>query len=142
MKPFITLRVFKCNKMVIETRRKVNFMNDKEDDIEKLEQKERGDRIKNIREKELKMKKTEFGRAIGISGQFVGLVEAGKGNLVYRSVKKLKELSGHSADYILFGLDDNIIKETKKGLEKYSEEEIIQAINVIKDIAIFLRKSN
>lgn len=113
-----------------------------EDNIEKTEQKERGERIKEIREKELKMKKTEFGKALGISGQFVGLVEAGKGNLVYKSIKKLKDISGHSADYILFGLDDNIIKETKKGLEKYSEEEIIQAINVIKEIAIFLKKSN
>jgi len=86
--------------------------------------------------------KTEFGRALGISGQFVGLVEAGKGNLVYKSVKKLKAISGHSADYILFGLDDNMINETKKGLEKYSEAEIIEAINVIKDIALFLKKSS
>ena len=117
-------------------------MKNKEDDIEKLEQKERGERIKNIRENELKMKKTEFGRVLGISGQFVGLVESGKGNLVYKSIKRLKEISGHTADYILFGLDDNIIKETRKGLEKYSEEEIIQAINVIKEIAIFLKKSS
>jgi len=116
-------------------------MKNKEDEIEKLEKKERGERIKNIRENELKMKKTEFGRALGISGQFVGLVEAGKGNLVYKSIKRLKELSGHSADYILFGLDDNIMKETRKGLEKYSEEEIIQAINVIKEIALFLKKT-
>ena len=117
-------------------------MKNKESELEKIDQKERGERIKNIRENELKMKKTEFGKALGISGQFVGLVEAGKGNFVYRSVKKLKELSGHSADYILFGLDDSIIKETRKGLEKYTEEEIIQAINVIKEIALFLKKNS
>lgn len=113
-----------------------------EEKIEKLEQKERGERIKEIREKELKMKKTQLGKELGISGQFLGLVEAGKGNLVYKSIKRLREISGHSSDYILFGLDDNIITETKKGLEQYSEEEIIQAINVIKDIALFLKKSN
>lgn len=117
-------------------------MENKYYELENLEQKERGERIRLIRENELKMNKTEFGKLLGISGQFVGLVEAGKGNLVYKSVKKLKELSGHSADYILFGLDDTIIKETKKGLEKYSEEEIIRAINAIKEIAIFLKKNN
>lgn len=117
-------------------------MENRIDELEKLEQKKRGERIKNIRENELKMNKTEFGKLLGISGQFVGLVETGKGNLVYKSVKKLKELSGHTADYILFGLDDTTIKETKKGLERYSEEEIVQAINAIKEIAIFLKKNS
>ena len=60
---------------------------------EKLEQKERGLRIKRIREEELKMKKSELGKEIGVSGQFLGLVEEGKGNLVYKSIKKLKYLS-------------------------------------------------
>jgi len=110
-----------------------------EDNIEKLEQKARGERIKHIRENELKMKKTEFGKALGISGQFVGLVEADKGNWVYKSIKKLKEISGHSSDYILFGLDDSMIKETKKGLENFSDEEIIKAIKVIKDITLFMK---
>jgi len=142
MNGFITLRVNFCHKMVINKMKGDFYMKNKESELEKIDQKERGERIKNIRENELKMKKTEFGKALGISGQFVGLVEAGKGNLVYRSVKKLKELSGHSADYILFGLDDSIIKETRKGLEKYTEEEIIQAINVIKEIALFLKKNS
>lgn len=106
---------------------------------EKLEQIERGKRIKEIREKELKMKKTQLGRLIGISGQFLGLVEEGKGNLVYRSVKKLKEVSGHSADYILYGLDDDTISKTKDCLTKYSEKEIKNAIEILKSIAVFIR---
>lgn len=116
-------------------------LNSKGMTLEKIEQKKRGERIKEIREKELNMKKTQLGKAIGISGQFLGLVESGKGNLTYKSIKKLKNLSGHSADYILYGLDDSIIKETRQCLEKYSEEEVIQAINVIKNIALFI-KSN
>ena len=48
------------------------------------------------------MSKTKLGKAIGISGQFLGLVEDGRSNLTYRSIKKLKDLSGHSSDYILF----------------------------------------
>lgn len=118
---------------------KKDSLNTKEDELEKLEQRARGKRIKDIREKELQMNKTQLGKAIGISGQFLGLVEEGKGNLVYKSVKKLKDLSGHSADYILFGLDDNIIKETKKILEKYSEKEVMKAIDIIRDIAIFIK---
>lgn len=69
----------------------MNNLNKK--NIEKIEQKERGLRIKRIREQELKMKKTELGKEIGVSGQFLGLVEEGKGNLVYKSIKKLKYLS-------------------------------------------------
>lgn len=113
----------------------------KEKELDKIEQEERGRRIKEIREKELKMKKTQLGKEIGISGQFLGLVEAGKGNLVYKSIKKLKDLSGHSSDYILYGLDDNNIKKTKKCLEKYTEQEIIQAIDIIKGIALFMKDS-
>ena len=100
--------------------------------FEKLEQIERGKRIKLIRETELYMSKSELAKEIGVSGQFLGLVEDGKGNLVY--------LSGHSADYILYGLDDNIIKETSKYLKEYSESQIIQALEVIKSITSLINK--
>lgn len=110
-------------------------------ELEKLEQIERGKRIKEIREKELHMNKTQLAKDIGVSGQFLGLVEEGKGNLVYKSIKKLRALCGHSADYILYGLDDNIIKETKKCLETYSEEEIINAIKIIENISIFIKNN-
>lgn len=108
-------------------------------DLEKVEQIERGKRIKEIRENELHMNKTQLAKEIGVSGQFLGLVEEGKGNLVYRSIKKLKNLSGHSSDYILYGLDDTIIKGTKKCLENYSETEIINAIKIIQDITFFIK---
>ncbi len=106
---------------------------------EKSEQIERGKRIKNIREVELHMNKTQLAKEIGISGQFLGLVEDGKGNLVYKSIKKLRDLSGHSADYILYGLDDSVINKTKKCLEKYSETQIINTIEMIKEITLFMK---
>ncbi len=112
----------------------------KEMDEEKLEQIERGKRIKKIREENLQMNKTEFGRKIGISGQFVGLVEEGKGNLTYKSLKKLMNLSEHSADYILYGLDDSIINDTKRLLKKYKEDQIIKAMNILKEIALFMNE--
>ena len=108
-------------------------------DSEKLEQIERGKRIKFIRENELNMNKTQLAQKIGVSGQFLGLVEEGKGNLVYKSIKKLRDLSGHSSDYILFGLDDNIISKTKKCLDKYSESQVMSAINTLKDLSIFMK---
>ena len=109
-------------------------------DLEKLDQIERGKRIKDIRENELHMNKVQLAKEIGVSGQFLGLVESGKGNLVYKSIKKLRDLSGHSSDYILFGLDDNIIMETRKCLDKYSELEISKALNLIKEISFFIKE--
>ena len=109
-------------------------------DLEKSEQISRGKRIKHIRENELHMNKTQLAKEIGVSSQFLGLVEDGRGNLVYRSIKKLRDLSGHSADYILYGLDDSIISKTKKLLDLYSDEEITHAISILNDIAIFIKK--
>ena len=114
-------------------------MKDVERNLEKLEQIERGQRIKNIRENELHMNKTQLAKEIGVSSQFLGLVENGKGNLVYKSIKKLRNLSGHSSDYILFGIDDNSISKTKKLLEQYSEMEISEAIKLLNNIAVFIK---
>lgn len=111
-------------------------------ELEKIEQIERGKRIKDIRVNELHMNKTQLAKKIGVSSQFLGLVEEGKGNLVYKSIKKLRALSGHSSDYILYGLDDNIIKETKKYLEKYTEAELINSIQILKELAFLIKKWN
>ena len=107
---------------------------------EKNEQILRGKRIKYIRENELHMNKTQLAKEIGISSQFLGLVEEGRGNLVYRSIKKLRDISGYSADYILIGIDDHVIDKTQRLLESYTNEEIEKAIDIIKDITIFIKK--
>ena len=46
--------------------------------IEKQEQISRGKRIKEIRENELRLNKTDLAKQIGISSQFLGLVEERK----------------------------------------------------------------
>ena len=106
--------------------------------LEKQEQIIRGKRIKNIRENELRLNKSDLAKQIGISSQFLGLVEDGKGNLSYRSIKLLRDLSGHSADYILFGLDDDILKNTKIFLQRYDEKELMGALDMLKEIAYIL----
>lgn len=110
-------------------------------EAEKQEQYERGQRIKYIRERELQLSKTDLAEKIGTSSQFLGLVEEGKGNLVYYSLKKLREASGHSADYILFGVDDNSINQTKELLKNYSEEEISGAFEIIEKLSLFIKKN-
>ena len=67
--------------------KKSNLETDKEEQIL------RGKRIKFIRENELHMNKTQLAKEIGISSQFLGLVEEGRGNLMYRSIRKLRDLS-------------------------------------------------
>ena len=109
-------------------------------DVERKEQYERGQRIKRIREDELRMNKTQLANAIGTSSQFLGFVEEGKGNLVYYSLRKLREVSGHSADYLLFGLDDSCINKTKKLLKQYSENDIIFALEALEDLALIIKK--
>ena len=109
-------------------------------EVERQEQYERGQRIKFIREQELHMSKTDLAAKIGTSSQFLGLVEEGKGNLVYYSIKKLREVSGHSSDYILYGFDDNSINKTKRLLKIYSEEEIVEALGVIEKLSKFIQK--
>lgn len=112
------------------------------DILEKQEQIERGKRIKNIRENELHLNKSQLARKIGVSSQFLGLVEDGKGNLVYKSIKKLKDISGHSSDYILYGLDDSMIKETNEILEKYDEKQIKAALRMLKNIGLFIKNKD
>lgn len=109
-------------------------------EVERKEQYERGQRIKKIREEELKMNKTQLAREIGTSSQFLGFVEDGKGNLVYYSLRRLREVSGHSADYILFGLDDTCINKTKKLLKDYSEEDIIESLNIVESLISLIKK--
>ena len=46
---------------------------------EKQEQISRGKRIKKIREEELRLSKTDLAKKIGVSSQFLGLVEERKG---------------------------------------------------------------
>ena len=108
---------------------------------ENQEKVERGERIRIIREKELKMTKTQLAKKLGISSQFLGLVETGRGNLMYNSLKKLKNLCGHSADYILYGLDDEVLRSTNQFLERYTETELICTINLLKNIALCMKNN-
>ena len=99
-----------------------------------------GKRIELIR-KEMKMTKEKFAKEIGISGQYLGIVEKGGSSLSYEKLKRLCDLSGYSADYILFGKESDIKNKTKKVLEDFSDKQIQEACKIIGKIAIFIKNN-
>ena len=99
-----------------------------------------GERIRNIRN-DMKLSKDALAKQIGITGQFLGVVENGKSDISYDKLKKLCEISGYSADYILFGKNPDIISETKKIIEQFTDEQIEDACEVIKKMVILMKNS-
>ena len=99
-----------------------------------------GLRIKNIREN-MKMTKEEFAKLIGISGQYLGLVEHGKNYLSIEKLKVLCDLTNLSADYILFGKDTTVIDNTKNLLAEFSQEEIENGCETLKKLALMLKNA-
>lgn len=101
--------------------------------------KEIGERIKNIREN-MKMTKEEFAKHIGISGQYLGLVEHGKNYLSIEKLKILCDFTNLSADYILFGKDKDIITDTQNILSEFSEKQIEVGCDMLKKLALFINE--
>ena len=99
-----------------------------------------GKRIESIR-KEMKMTKEKFAKEIGISGQYLGIVEKGRSSLAYDKLKKLCDISGYSADYILFGIDKNLPKKTKVFLKDFTDEQISEACNILAKIGLFIKNN-
>ena len=99
-----------------------------------------GKRIQNIREN-MNLTKEAFAKEIGISGQYLGLVEHGKNYLSTEKLKVLCDFTNLSADYILFGKNPASIKEFSNLLSGFTDEQIDLACKTIKDIAIFIKNS-
>ena len=98
-----------------------------------------GKRIENIR-KDMNLTKEKLAKEIGITPQYLGIVEKGESALSYDKLKKLCQISGNSADYILFGKDIEMEEKTKMLLDEFSYEEIQKACEVIKQIAVFMKE--
>lgn len=100
-----------------------------------------GKRIEIIR-KEMKLTKEGLAKKIGITGQFLGIVENGKSTLSYEKLKRLCDISGYSADYILFGKNKDIINETREKFNDLNEYQIQEACEILKKIGEFIRSNN
>lgn len=103
--------------------------------------KEIGQRIRKIREG-MYLTKEAFAKEIGITGQYLGLIEHGQNYLSIEKLKALCDFTGLSSDYILFGKDLNVIKATKEMLTEFSDEQLINACHALKDLALYLKSHN
>ena len=97
-----------------------------------------GKRIRQIRE-DMGMTKEKFAKLLGISGQYLGVVEHGKSYLSIEKLKVLCDLTNLSADYILFGKDNYLISNTQKTLSEFYIEQIETGCNVLQHLALFLK---
>lgn len=100
-----------------------------------------GKRIERIR-KDMNLTKEGLAKMLGISGQYLGIVEKGESALSYEKLKKMCDISGYSADYILFGKGNNEVEKTKSVLDEFSVYEIEEACDIIKKIAGFIKGDN
>lgn len=103
--------------------------------------KEVGIRIQNIR-KQLNYSKEKLGRKLGVTGQFISVVEKGESSLAYDKLEILCNISGYSSDFILFGKDNSEEINTKKLLKQYNEEQIQEACKIISKIAVFIKNDD
>lgn len=97
-----------------------------------------GKRIKSIRE-QMKLTKEDFAKAIGISGQYLGIIERGGSCLSVEKLKVLCDFTNLSADYILFGKDKDVVNNTKELLSNFTEEQIELGCETLKKLAIFIQ---
>lgn len=97
-----------------------------------------GKRIREIREN-MGMTKEKFAKLLGISGQYLGVVEHGKSYLSIEKLKILCDLTNLSADYILFGKDNHMISNTQKALSEFSNEQIEAGCEALRKLALLLK---
>jgi len=97
-----------------------------------------GKRIREIREN-MGMTKEKFAKLLGISGQYLGVVEHGKSYLSIEKLKILCDLTNSSSDYILFGKDNDIIINTQEVLSEFSNEQIEAGCEALQKLSFLLK---
>ena len=103
--------------------------------------KEIGLRLRSIRIN-MGLSKHKLASMLGISGQYLGLIERGNGSLSVDKLQILCNLTGLSADYILFGKDSSLPMEVKNSLSEYSDEQISAGLEALEKFALFLKNIN
>ena len=98
-----------------------------------------GKRIEKARI-EMKMTKEEFARMLGVSGQYLGIVERGKSCLSYEKLKVFCNVTGLSADYVLFGRDAKLLEKTQKELNKITDKGLEDVCELLGKLAVFVKQ--
>ena len=98
-----------------------------------------GNRIESIR-RHLNFSRAQFGKLIGISGQYVGMIERGAQGLSVNVIMNICGKTGASADYILFGKPDNTAAISSfSGL---SAEQVRIAFDMMSRVAAFVNTAD
>ena len=100
--------------------------------------KEIGKRISDIRHN-MGLSKEQFGKMIGISGQYVGVVESGLHGLSLESIAILCKKAHVSADYVLFGKETITYDELTNLFVGIDEEQIDTTFSTLKNIALLIK---
>ena len=95
-----------------------------------------GLRIKQIR-LNMNLSKKDFANMLGITGQYLGMIESGKGTLSFDKLQKLCEITNLTSDYILFGKDSSYYSKINTLLSDYSSESIHSGLESLEKFALF-----
>lgn len=84
-----------------------------------------GARIRSIRE-ELHLSRDRFSEELGISEAFLGQIERGERSVSIPTLIKIREHTGYTTDYILFGeIEENLLtKKINRIANRHSEKEL------------------
>ena len=100
-----------------------------------------GERIRKIRE-DLKMSREKFSEMLDISDVFLGQLERGERSISTKTLVKIINFTGFSADFILFGNDitnNSTISKINRILEKCSSETVEYIYNLIHSTFYFIK---
>lgn len=99
-----------------------------------------GERIRKIRE-DLKMSREKFSEMIDISDVFLGQIERGERSLSTKTLTKIVNFTGFSADFILFGniSSNNTISKINRILNKCSDDVVDYIYNLIHETFYFIK---
>ena len=101
-----------------------------------------GERIRDMRS-QFHMSREKFAEMIDVSAVFLGQIERGERPLTLKSLNKLVDFTGFSADYILYGNDKNnsFVSKINKLLHRCSDETFEYIYNMIHSTFCFFKKT-
>ena len=79
-------------------------------------------------------------KLFGIKPSYLTLVEKGEYCLSVEKIIELSVKTGVSTDYILRGINHTLDREIKKSLKNFTEEQIEQILEMVKQLAIIMKK--
>jgi len=98
-----------------------------------------GKRIESLR-KDLKFSRAQFGKLLGISSQYLGMIERGVQGLSVNVIMSICKKTGASADYILFGKSDS--GAAVSSLSGLSSEQVHIAFELMDRVAAFVNTTD